>query len=77
MKLGTVTGTIALCLMAVSVAWGGRLYAEHLQDFAAVKARFLYEECVRECKATCVANGVPEADCNCQRCLRYLEGDGE
>ena len=75
LRLSTLATLVGLAVLSAGAAFGGYHYTEiHLQDFAAVKAEYLYDKCMRECFAVCQANEIPIERCDCGHCMKYLEG---
>jgi hypothetical protein len=48
-------------------------YIVHTEDYDSTKIEIYYQRCLRECRQTCMANGVNPLDCNCQHCLDILQ----
>ena len=79
MSLGNI---LALAALAAPVLGLGYQYAYvHLPAFRAAEAETYYTRCLRECHVVCKANGVPLVAtpddprcCNCDHCLKHLEG---
>lgn len=72
-QIATVT---ALAGLTAGAAFGGYHYREvHLVEFQAIRAEYLYDKCMRECLTVCEANKIPQDECNCSHCERYLEDD--
>ena len=63
----------AVAVLAAGTAFTGYHYREvHLKEFAAVRAEYLYDKCLRECLTVCEANRIPVSECNCSHCEKYL-----
>lgn len=75
-RLEIAATLIAVAVLAAGATFGGYHYREvHLKEFAAVRAEYLYDKCMRECLAVCRANEVPADQCDCSLCKKYLEGE--
>ena len=68
-QIATIT---AVAVLAAGTAFQSYHYREvHLVEFQAVRAEYLYDKCIRECRTVCEANQIDE--CDCSHCEKYLD----
>ncbi len=72
MSLGNILALVALAAPVMGL--GYQYTYVHLPAFRAAEAETYYTRCLRECRVVCEANEVPADTCNCDHCLKHLEG---
>jgi hypothetical protein len=74
LQLDRICALVGIAVLTAGAAFGGYHYREiHLAEFAAVRAEYLYDKCMRECFTICTANKIPLDRCDCSHCIKYLE----